>query len=291
MLPWTRPEPHADFEADAKKLLDAVRADIVGGKLTGEALGKVFKNREIWSGKWSRRSQTKGLHKYKLAEPDHWLAKCAWCERLYELGRDLDVEHYRPKAEVSEWQGSPPSISDTPPKQVRCSDGYWWLAFSWTNFSLACRTCNQHWKRSLFPVRHPRHACSEGVEYVEEPLLLDPASKFVTREHFRWDVLSGIIEGVSDEGRATIITCGLNRAGLRSLRSKAALDTRTATKAFLRAWGLGSKARAADPRARLIALTSDAEEFTSMRRWIVEQTFGVPWEELASGVLVQSTDG
>lgn len=33
------------------------------------------------------------------------LTKCAWCERHCEWKRQLDVEHYRPKAAVTHWEG------------------------------------------------------------------------------------------------------------------------------------------------------------------------------------------
>lgn len=285
MLPWTRPQADVAFEADAQTLLAAVRTDIANGK----TIGKALKGREIWGGSWKRRGQINGLHKIQLAKPDRWLAKCAWCEQRRELGRDIDVEHYRPKADVCTWQGNPPSVSDTPPAQVRRGDGYWWLAFCWENFSLACKTCNQHWKRNLFPVRAPRPAWGEGVELHEQPLLLDPGSDFRTRDHFRWDIWSGIVEGVSDEGRATIITCGLNRTGLVALRLKAALDTTDATKEFRQAWRRGGKRGAAEAREELTALTSDFEEFTSMRRWIVEQELDIPWEQLEARVLLQTS--
>ncbi len=81
MLPWKRPEPHPDFEADARVLLDRVRADLDADRpLT-------FENRGIWSGKWTRRGQPRRLHKPKLAEPNLYLAQCVWCEHLREPRR------------------------------------------------------------------------------------------------------------------------------------------------------------------------------------------------------------
>lgn len=273
MLPWKRPLPHPEFERESKELLAAVRAELANGS----AIGKALQDRSIWSGSWKRA----GRHKRKLAEPDWLSVKCVWCEQRRDLSREIDVEHYRPKAEVSEWQGDPPPVTDTPPSQVSCGDGYWWLAFAWDNYSFACKPCNQHWKRNLFPVRGPRPPCVEGVERLEQPLLLDPASSFSPRDHFRWDILSGTITGVSDEGRATIITCGLNRSGLRRLRSKAALKTQAGIREFLEAWRRGGKARAAEALRNVEELTSKSEEFTSMRRWIVEQDAGMTWEEFA----------
>ena len=114
MLPWTRPVAHEAFEADAQALLAAVRADIASGK----AIGRALAGREIWGGSWQRGGQIKGVHKLKLAEPDRYQAKCVWCEQRRDLVREIDVEHYRPKAEVCVWQGDPPPVSDSPPKQA-----------------------------------------------------------------------------------------------------------------------------------------------------------------------------
>ena len=277
MLPWKRPKPHPDFEADARVLLDAVRADL------GANRPLTFKNREIWSGSWTRRGQARGLHKHKLAEPDLWLAKCAWCEQLRELGREVDVEHYRPKAAVCEWRGTPAPVSDTPPNQHPCGTGYWWLAFCWDNYTLACKTCNQHWKRNLFPLRQRGPACVEGDERSERALLLDPSTPgFCTRDHFSWDI-HGTITGLSDEGQATIITCGLNRKALRSRRAKAALNTLEAVRELNGSSSTKDRVREERARARLVELTSVSAEFTSLTRWFVEQSFGMAWERLDFG--------
>lgn len=276
MLPWTRPDPHEDFEADARVLLAAFRADVEEGKAHGEA----FETRKIWSGSWTRRGQPRGLHKRKLAEPFPYATKCAWCERPRDLSRELDVEHYRPKAGVSEWREDPPQISDTPPQEFHLGAGYWWLAFAWDNFSLACKTCNQGWKRNLFPVQTPRLPCVEGSEDREEPLLLDPASSFQTREHFRWETLTGIVEGISAKGRATIVTCGLNRTELLDRRGKVARATSALVDRFVSAWQANDEKNTEKARARLVEQTSITAEFTSMTRWIVEERLGIAWEEL-----------
>ncbi len=58
------------------------------------------------------------------------LSKCAYCECFFETVAYGDVEHYRPK-----------SI-------------YWWLAFSYHNYSASCQLCNQKFKRAEFPNAH-----------------------------------------------------------------------------------------------------------------------------------------
>lgn len=278
MLPWTRPDPHTEFEADARALLAAFREAVADGKTHSEA----FESRKIWSGTWKRRQQQAGLHKKKLAGPLRWTTKCVWCERLRDLSRELDVEHYRPKGGLSEWQGNPAPVSDTPPPEKHLNPAaYWWLAFSWHNFTLACKTCNQGWKRNLFPVEAPRSPCVEGVERHEKPLLLDPASScFRARDHFRWEVLSGIIEGVSPQGRATIITCGLNRRELLDRRAKIAHETYSTSERFVRANRREDWASVDKASERLVELASITAEFTSMTRWIIEETTALTWHEL-----------
>lgn len=63
--------------------------------------------------------------------------KCCYCERKRELKRESDVEHYRPKAKVTEDPSHP---------------GYWWLAYDWTNYLYACKPCNEAHKKNHFPL-------------------------------------------------------------------------------------------------------------------------------------------
>jgi hypothetical protein len=276
MLPWKRPLPHDDFITDASQLLAAVRSDVAK---RGAPHGDDFKNRELWTGSWGRGKQTRGLHKAALVGSEWWLSKCVWCEELRPALRELDVDHYRPKAEITEWVGSPPVVSDTPPRQIVLGPGYWWLAFEWTNYSLACKTCNQGWKRNLFPVAAPRAGCVEGVEATEIPLLLDPASSFRPRDHFRWTI-DGIVEPRSPEGYATIVTCGLNRKTLTVRRGKVALKTASALDQFVLAFRDDDLRKCAEARDTLAELGSRAAEFTSMVRWFVEEGLGDSWDKL-----------
>lgn len=277
MMPWTRPDPHDDFAADAAKLLADVRDAV--DKRKGIPHGDDFKDREIWTASWKRRDQTPGLHKRALVGPGWPLTKCAWCEQIRATKREIDVEHYRPKVWLTEWQGQPPVVSDTPPREIDVGPGYWWLAFGWSNYLLSCAMCNQHWKRNLFPVAAPRPACAEGVERTERPLLLDPASGFRTRDHFRWTV-DGIMEPLSPEGYATIVTCGLNRADLSIRRGKMAFETARTLDAFVRALRRGDGDAQRQAFQKLGDLGSRSSEFTGMVRWLVEERLHHAWDEL-----------
>ena len=95
--------------------------------------------------------------------------KCWYCETRF-VRDDLSVDHFRPKGALYE-----------------CPDqeGYWWLAFDWTNFRLSCTFCNERrvdkeggtegGKRTHFPVLpgSPRARPKQrpGNEF---PELLDP---------------------------------------------------------------------------------------------------------------------
>ncbi|MFO0646319.1 MAG: hypothetical protein U0326_08765 [Polyangiales bacterium] len=278
MYPWKRPAPHGTFKAESDDLLAALRVDVASNH--NRANHTHFKLRSLWTYSWERAGQPTGIHKTALVGPSHWTAKCAWCEQLRERKRELDVEHYRPKVCVTEWSGAPAIVSDAPPPEVNERGGYWWLAFSWSNFSLACKTCNQGWKRNLFPVRSPRVAdVKEGDELADGALLLDPSAPFRVRDHFRWTP-GGIIEPVSDEGRATIITCGLNRRELLERRGQVAQNVLAHRGQFLQAIRRRDATRSKSEKTELAALGAITAEFTGMVRWLVEEGVGRAWEEL-----------
>ncbi len=94
--------------------------------------------------------------------------KCWYCETR-EIRSDYEVDHFRPKAKVSEC-----------PRH----SGYWWLALDPSNMRLSCRFCNQRrvgvetsgGKADHFPVRD--ESCralgpSDDLD-AEQHVLLDP---------------------------------------------------------------------------------------------------------------------
>lgn len=62
--------------------------------------------------------------------------KCAYCESKFLHVYSGDVEHFRPKGEITE---------ANPPKKP----GYYWLAAEWDNLLLSCRNCNQKLKHQI----------------------------------------------------------------------------------------------------------------------------------------------
>lgn len=87
--------------------------------------------------------------------------KCCYCERKRWIKRESDIEHYRPKSEVT-GEGNHP--------------GYWWLAYEWTNYLFSCKPCNEDHKRNHFPLLpgSPRAVDPNDNLSAERPVLLNP---------------------------------------------------------------------------------------------------------------------
>lgn len=161
--------------------------------------------------------------------------KCGYCESNAIVGHFGDVEHFAPKNEVAEFnpgdnegseiehlatlEGRSPSLKMAP--------GYWWLAYEWTNYLLSCGICNETWKSSIFPVRHPppRAAAPQETD-AEYVLLLNPFGAKDPARHLQFDDLGFVKPRNSSQyGRETIRTCGLNRLALINERRPVAERT------------------------------------------------------------------
>ena len=132
--------------------------------------------------------------------------KCCFCER--KIGREGNVEHFRPKASFCQGEGFPPE-----------RPGYYWLAYEWDNLLLACPICNQRFKRSLFSLFDPaRRARNHHGDLTQErPLFIHPAEEdpadFIG---FRQEVPYAIRGNRRAKG--TIKALGLNRWNLSEER-------------------------------------------------------------------------
>ena len=77
--------------------------------------------------------------------------KCAYCEVMIAADRySGDVEHYRPKNRVDELT----IVKSRRKQQTVWTSGYWWLAYEWRNYLLACGPCNSRFKRNCLPVEN-----------------------------------------------------------------------------------------------------------------------------------------
>ncbi|MBU3025907.1 hypothetical protein [Zobellia galactanivorans] len=150
--------------------------------------------------------------------------KCAFCENDTTAGASLQVEHYRPKAKVTEDVNHP---------------GYYWLGYEWSNLLYACSKCNRS-KANFFPIKStgtritsPCFISTGVIDYdksrtyfvdylKEEPLIINPEVT-CPRKHITF-LPTGKIKGNTDEGKETILKCKLYRNPLVIARKKLISD-------------------------------------------------------------------
>lgn len=150
---------------------------------------------------------------------DYYLHKCAYCERHCKA----EIEHYRPKAKVTEDENHP---------------GYYWLCYEWSNLLPSCHECNgSGGKMNQFPVKGTRVTApplqvgglldtSQTLVHSsplidEQPYLLHPEidnpSDFLCVEidPKREGIKLYGTDGQNDRGEQTIKICNLNRVDLK----------------------------------------------------------------------------
>lgn len=107
-----------------------------------------------------------------------WLAnvsrqKCWYCEAKSNRA-PFDVDHFRPKLGIT-----------VDGVKVVGHNGYYWLAYEWSNFRLSCQRCNRpekddadtlHGKANEFPIQDEAQRCllPAAALTTESPRLLDP---------------------------------------------------------------------------------------------------------------------
>jgi uncharacterized protein (TIGR02646 family) len=178
---------------------------------------------DAWAGdraKWTFAFSAYGLPEVKAALADMFHGKCAYCETSYDASQPMDVEHWRPKAQVESVEGS------TRP-------AYYWLAASWENLLPSCIDCNRRRKQidvltgrerlagkaDQFPVdTGTARATAPGQETGEVPLLLNPCDD--DPEAFLRVTGAAVVKPADADGlaarraRASIDVYALNRSGL-----------------------------------------------------------------------------
>ena len=113
-----------------------------------------------------------------LQEMAPGIERCMYCED--SVG--TDIEHFHPKLHYPE------------------------LAFTWTNYLLACSRCNSNYKRARFP-----------LDEDDQPLLVDP-SREDPGEHIDLAPSTGKLVHSTNKGEASIDVFGLNRPTLEQGR-------------------------------------------------------------------------
>ena len=261
------------IEARLKKLGKAVPKDpkkrARGTKKKGPAT-KVFP--ELWK-------EYKSLFAYAQFD------KCGFCESSVLKTSYGDVEHYRPKSEVSQLPDDPEAFgrqreasATVKARQVTlvCQTGYYWLAYDWSNYLLACSNCNAIFKGTLFPVKeNPRAVPPLKTHPPENALLLNPFDDKDPGDHLRF-TRDGFVLERTQYGRATIDTCGLYREALVKAREFAAG----------RAYDLARELRKPpkSQNSRLLRdcyeIGEDEAEYCGMVRSIFKDVSGISWEQV-----------
>jgi hypothetical protein len=144
--PWTRAGWEA-WLAKSRQLVDQLAALETEGK-RDERNALIDKNSDHWG----------ALKEWLLALSG---GKC-WFSEAREVYSHYDVEHFRPKKVAKALDGSE-------------RDGYWWLAFDYTNFRV-CGNVGNRKKGGWFPLG-ANSRCSSYIDRCEEDeavYLLDP---------------------------------------------------------------------------------------------------------------------
>ena len=143
--------------------------------------------------------------------------KCAYCESKFSDGRNLDIDHFRPKDDAENENG------ETDHRY------YAWLAYEWENLLPACAVCNRRssvdgsivGKGRRFPVsgqRAPVLSSINECRACEQGTLIDPSFD-EPHLHLTFDE-SGKCVAKSERGALSISVFGLNRPGLIDARLK-----------------------------------------------------------------------
>lgn len=113
-------------------------------------------------------------------------SKCAYCERKLESSQygkiEQDVEHFRPKKMVREWQ-MPKRLKEsgiTATKVPNNDHGYYLLPYHPYNYAAACKPCNSALKKNCFPIASDYDLTNEDpVDLLKEkPYLIYPIGDF-----------------------------------------------------------------------------------------------------------------
>ncbi|MBD8708454.1 hypothetical protein IFT47_17630 [Pseudomonas sp. CFBP 13711] len=148
---------HIRWKHDDWRAWLAESARLVGELDKLNAAGQTDERNDLidkYSGHWGK------LKPWLLALSN---GKC-WFTEARDIASYIDVEHFRPKKSARNIKG---------PKR----DGYWWLAFEYMNFRIACTVPNRK-KSTWFPLRYGSQHSTYGYrcEGDEIPYFLDPTN-------------------------------------------------------------------------------------------------------------------
>ena len=181
--------------------------------------------------------------------------KCCYCERKRDMKRESDIDHYRPKAAVTE-----------DAEHL----GYWWLAYKWSNYLFSCKRCNQSNKKSHFPLLAGSFRASSPEDELadEQPVIINPIDDDPENYlSYDWRDGGGVYVKMTgtdcqQRGTRTIDILGLNEA---SLMEERATDFSLLTL-------VANTMSDAKTQSKTLAEGDDAEEVANAAQLIFEQT-------------------
>lgn len=268
-LAGRRPAVPANLSLDAKAASAAVRAK------AGVINPAILTSRDF-PNHW-------GKHKHLFILPQHD-GKCAYCEVSVIAGMPGDVEHFRPKSycqPLSKAKSNDDYAGNPPDRRAGAkSAGYWWLAYDWSNYLLACIRCNSGWKKNQFPISGPA-ASNKRQLSAEGHLLINP---FDTNPepHFAFDAHTGQIRGVTPRGIATIEVCGLDRRSLEVQRAIKGEKLISRHSEYVDAL-MQKNALAQNHALRsLLDECQDREVFAGLARYFVKHKVGIDFAQLTA---------
>ncbi len=279
MIRYERPPQPSDFDDGSGSAIENARQNAQDAalsvlvehadKLPDELPRGLVSFQSLWG---------EDAYKSKLMRAQH--SKCGYCEREVGAGWG-DVEHFRPKGEVTELAAAGEETKDLLKPKGRKERplsrlGYWFQAYVWSNYLISCTICNQAWKRNLFPVDQsegPR-SLPPDPDVEEEPLLLNPFDLGAPLEHLEFDDV-GQINGLTEKGRKTIETCGLDRPSLVKSRIRVVLRVQD----DLEEIRISGDAGAID---RVLREGQDSYEFAGVVRSLLWTKLEIKWSELSS---------
>ena len=222
-----------------------------------------------------------GAHKHHFLIAQYF-GKCAFCESRTSSSYPGDVEHFRPKA-YCQVLGAPSNKNDVGGnapgrKKGAKTGGYWWLAYEWSNYLYCCNRCNSIWKKNQFPISGRMASPGRSLRF-ERALLINPYD-LEPDGHFAFDPNTGQIRGLTQQGVATIVVCGLDR---RSLEIDRAIKGKKLLRQFNRyTKALGAKNELAQNQAlnSLLDECRGKEPYAAMARAFVKERVGIDYRNL-----------
>lgn len=193
----------------------------------------------------------------------HQNRKCCYCERIRELKRESDLEHFRPKAKITE---EPTHF------------GYWWLAYNFDNYLYSCKICNEDFKKNLFPLIEPSSRAfleTDNLE-LETKLLIDPYTEnpevflgyYWGSTKSKYVKVLSLESDVDKRGEKSAEITGLNRDSLMTERASFLLTLQSLVTIMNYAEQReNGKAMIEKTHKQILEETSSKKSFTGFRRF------------------------